>query len=330
MQHIPTDSTPSDALASVKMQIVVVVLCGPGRERQVVQALLSAIWGTHYVLVHPQQEGADLTVAAARAFLGRKPSTVVSVEWDGFSSARQAGHDAAALLRPEWIVTLDTDQVLDFKDARAVMWAALQQGYTVLRANDGNANRERAIAGGCQCKWIGRIHEYPAISPYVAFDPPEWSLFEHGKDAQASLEQQHRYLELLTRELQEPDPLGRTHFYLARTQQFLGLESLAATQVAYDTSPAPEQAALAAYDYALVKDDPAWCGLALAKFPLAEAAWLLSSIYYRRGDREQAQTWSVCALSMINHPRTVFNVRGDIQSKCFAIYKECTPEVTQP
>lgn len=319
MKRIGTDQTLDKAVKGLQCKIVVVVLCGPGRSEQVKLALESAMWGDHYILVQPKQPGAAETVAAAARVLLAKLWTMVQVDWDGFSVARQAGHDAAEKLGAAWIVTLDTDQVLTFPNAREVFFNALQQGYTVIRANDGNALRERAIAGGTACKWIGRIHEYPEISPYVAFDPPDWSLIEHVKDHAASIEQQKRYLELLERECKGPDPLGRNHFYLARTQQALGIPSNNATWIAYNDSVAPEQAALAAYDFALVKDDPQWCGMALAKFPLAEAAWLLASIYYRRKEIDKAETWAMTAMTMLGHPRTVFNVRGDISEKCRAI-----------
>lgn len=328
-----------------RTRIYTLTLCGSGRADKVMRALTSASWADAHVLVNTHPKGGftdTFDAAVAWCTAHGRPYYQHAVPFRNFGEALTLSWRLACehLNPTDWIVRLDTDQVLDFVGMPEVV-LELGPHINVLDAPDNlNSTKERALKANPLHQWVGRTHEYLAHSgPITRITPSGWSLSEAEKTGEELDEKDRRDMVLLLEDIRDGFPtaenrtlaVARAWYYVGLCHARLGAPSKAVKcfDSCYRTSPVPEQAALAAYEAGMatkIGNSWEWWGKALGRYPLAEACYRLAASAKNVGDLQRALTWSLTGLTMYGHPRTVFDAPKWLPHGFASIGLTCTTD----
>ena len=138
--------------------MLVSVTITDNRENEIVGAVLSVVDHVDRVLV-VDTGVTDATMDRARRIAGDKFESVAH-EWVDFSTARNAGIDAASALGAEWIVIVDSDERLHLGDVdlRAAL-SRVKSDVVLVESADGHYPKEKILRASARARYVGPTHE---------------------------------------------------------------------------------------------------------------------------------------------------------------------------
>lgn len=160
----------------------------------------------------------DNTVKAAVDSFVDIPGTVKSVEWTGYSDARNVALDLAEESGADWALTMDADETLHGSVREAVSVFSSSVGIEAKQSYAGlewwQTRLMRLDAGW---KWYGRCHEYPAPNSQSPLARSIHFRIEHHADGGNRATKFDREIALLKLDWGDQNDPARSSFYLARS-----------------------------------------------------------------------------------------------------------------
>jgi hypothetical protein len=281
--------------------VIVSVTVTDSREAVIADAIRSVVDHVDRVLLLDTGI-TDQTVQVAEEAAGNK-LTVVKHTWVDFSTARNAGLEAAKSLGAEWIVIVDSDERLDFgtrslKDTLANTRANVLQ----MESFDGHYPKDKILRASSLMHFVGPTHEVLMWggSREILVD----STFSELPKSDERLKQKFtRDLKLLLDYVKENPNDPRWWYYLGASHEGLGDQKLAAAafgECVERRHLIGEEAAWAAYKQAeqlFILEQYNECVAAAARgmgadSTFGECAWIAAAASYRVGRIDQSIAWA--------------------------------------
>lgn len=281
--------------------MIVSVTVTDNRETQIADAIKSVVDHVDWVILLDTGI-TDRTVQVAEEVAGNK-LTVVRHAWVDFSTARNAGLEAARSLGAEWIIIVDSDERLDF-GTRSLKDTLANTRTNVLQMEsfDGHYPKDKILRASSPMHFTGPTHE-----TLLASGPKEnlvdASFFELSKSDDQLKQKFTRDLKLLLDYVKEHPDDPRWWYYLGASYEGLGDRKLAAEafgECVERRHLIGEEAAWSAYKQAeqlFILDQFNECVAAAtrgmgADSTFGECAWLAAAASYRLGRIDQSIAWA--------------------------------------
>lgn len=279
--------------------MIVSVTVTDNREDEIGGAIRSVVDHVDRVLV-VDTGVTDHTLERARAIAGEK-LVILPHTWVDFSVARNAGFEAAEAIGAAWMMTVDSDECIDFGalDLREALKRA-REDVLFIESDDGSYPKEKIVRAGRGVRFVGPTHEAliggsRGLLRGVTFS----ELAKTAVQLAQKFERDARLLEAYSSE-RPNDP--RWHHYLGMTYEGLERRELAAAsygrcvelrntgvEAAWSAFKQAEQlCAVERYGEAV---QAAARGLG-ADATSAECAWIAASASLKRGRKDQAIVWA--------------------------------------
>ncbi len=294
-------------------RIVATMLCG-NNEATVENAARSVIdWVDNLLFIDTGSTDGSLEIVQSIA----GPKLVVrNLDWrNDFAWARNKALEFAGELGAKWVLTIDTDERLDFgaihsrDQLLAVLESAADAQAWMVDAQSGSYEKERVIRLPTQLRWQGRTHE--ALCGARVGRRPKLAGVRFSEARKSPEEFQFklsRDLKILREELKENPAAGRTWYYLGQT--LYGLKQFEGAIAAFDRCSAirawDELAAWACYRAAKCLADAhrfeeaiERCAIGLAidpKYP--ELSWMSGWCCLQLGEWKRAVAWAQMSVAI--------------------------------
>lgn len=294
--------TPSALLAYIcrtsSMRIVSVTITD-SRETEIEDAIRSVVDHVDQVLVLDTGVK-DRTIEIARE-VAKDKLVVAHHQWVDFSTARNAGLDAAKELGADWIVIIDTDERLNLGqvDLRKELARASTE-ILFIDSNDGHYPKEKILRADSSARFVGPTHE--ALDGGSRATLYGAVFYELGKTHEQCVQKFTRDVKLLREHLSKHGNDPRWWYYLGQSLEGLGQGEQAAEAfgICVAKRRVGDEAAWAAYKQAeqLHKLDRHEEAIAAAARGLgadatyAECAWIAAVSAYRLNRTSQAIAWA--------------------------------------
>lgn len=286
--------------------MIVSVTITDNREDEIAGALQSVVDHVDRVLI-VDTGITDRTIERAKEVAGPKLA-VTAHTWIDFSSARNAGFEAAEMAGADWVLIVDSDERIDFgkTDLRKALRNAREDVLFIESDGDDSYPKEKLVRARRGVRFVGPTHEALIGGSRGLLRDPTFR--ELPKTAAQLAHKLTRDLQLLGAYSAEHPGDPRWHHYLGMTYEGLGRPEEAAAaygrcvalrktgvEAGWSAFKQAEQLCAAERYGAAVQAAARGLG---ADATSAECAWIAASASLKRGLKDQAVAWARMAASI--------------------------------
>lgn len=277
--------------------MIVSVTITDNRENEIADAIRSVVDHVDCVLI-VDTGITDRTIERAGEVAGKKLA-VTKHTWVDFSTARNAGLDAAKSLGAKWIVIVDSDERLNLPDLHEAL-ANTKATALYVETDDGFYPKEKILRVSAQQRYVGPTHEtLIGGSRETLAGATFWELQKSPEQLTLKFSRDVRILSAYVKE--NPDD-PRWWYYLGASYEGLKMQERAAEAFGECVTRRKigNEAAWAAYKQAgqlfiLKRFSEAVTAAArgvAANSTSAECAWVAATASWHAGQRDQAVAWA--------------------------------------